>query len=89
MTITNIWHSTPISTFDALSKWQIRLNCALRNNKKEDADTWGQRWQFVVQLRQAPKIIALAIKKCYGDKFGTNALCVQSWHKKNLQTKLQ
>ena len=87
ITITNIWHSTPISTFDALSKWHepdIRLNWAL---EKEDADTWGQRWQFEVQLRQAPKIIALAIKKCYGDKFGTNALCVQSWHKKKSSDK--
>ena len=52
--------------------------CVFRNNEKGDADARGQRWQFVVQLRQAPKIIALAIKKCHGDKFGTNALCVQS-----------
>ena len=55
-----------------------KSNCALRNNEKEDAEACGKRWQFVVQLRQAPKIIALAIKKCHGDKFGTNALCVQS-----------
>ena len=27
---------------------------AFRNNEKEDADAWGQRWQFVIQLSQAP-----------------------------------
>ena len=64
-----------------------KSHCIFRNNEKEDAEARGQRRQFVVQLRQAPKIIALAIKKCHGDKFGTNALCVQSWHKKKSSDK--